>query len=901
MRRYKELEYESLRTENPGVECILLTGHQPPAVMIFFLSRVMSSTDAEIKTLEDAKKALQNNDSTGILQDNYIAGLSHTQIVSVLNLLVMELDKSNEQLQMKEKELKQSYEQEYAKLKEEMQTKETAINELKMNLDDSKRELSVKLDGEMQRKETLISQLNVKLDESKRDIEEKMQSSESKVAGLDKLMHQATKELSKGVDKRAGVPAGQALSVEERDQLDFFLQSPGIGMIFLSVAFAVSGEDASGALQSVMQKGDIMKMAAQVEKDFPGVDAAEELVDKLNSDIQFDFKKFVDFKAELQRDEAKCVQLFESGIEQMVKTAGADLDIVISAVKNQLQAKSKFFRDTVVPSIVHEFQDNFDLIEAEIDKISIKPNSVTTYMKDLLQKMKNFFASGGYDKLQSDILNSISTELKERMNEKVVHLQVLEDDMVLNAKISESCMGYVKMVTRPMIDSLIEHRAKLWKNIMDCITAASPTGFSLITSVGNAAVAAAAAKVMKDAENNYKTALKKLAVDLTDKVDPILDKIPKIVLKAILSLEDSNFNVEDYLSHQMICYELDYLGAELKSKLKSIFMEKLTEEASVHPVLKRFLDVVTESQGTFSWFWQWWHRNWKLQDKHTKRHDAVHGLKNIITVFMFLFVLLVQFAYLFFVFYELYKVYDGGFCPGFTHGHREDPPYGANKEIRMLVGFVGAYFVMKNSAKLFKFLKALEGNNLTDAAGLMKMLPFANVFMNCPAINRVEKVIKKSFAQLIVDSTRSMLDPNLASVVSDIASNAEVCQPFISSSVEEFFNNPQKYQVKRHFYSEVQFFRLVSLKLYSTPRNNRPHQSECFIDSLFKLAFCRIVVCVAVVDPATQTVGGKTCRTLQIREKTSFMFRDGPSGVGEVRSLQQISPQAMACRLFLPV
>ena len=77
----------------------------------FFLSRVMSSTDAEIKTLEDAKKALQNNDSTGILQDNYIAGLSHTQIVSVLNLLVMELDKSNEQLQMKEKELKQSYEQ----------------------------------------------------------------------------------------------------------------------------------------------------------------------------------------------------------------------------------------------------------------------------------------------------------------------------------------------------------------------------------------------------------------------------------------------------------------------------------------------------------------------------------------------------------------------------------------------------------------------------------------------------------------------------------------------------------------------------------------------------------------------------------------------------------------------
>ncbi len=114
--------------------------------------------------------------------------------------------------------------------------------------------------------------------------------------------------------------------------------------------------------------------------------------------------------------------------------------------------------------------------------------------------------------------------------------------------------------------------------------------------------------------------------------------------------------------------------------------------------------------------------------------------KNVVSVFLPIFVLLVQFGYLFFVFYEIFSGYDAGVCPGYWYNNSSTlapPDNGADTQVqdpddspllsgrlsirgpesgsetafqlltrtlcatriaqvRVLVGFVAAYFFAKN-------------------------------------------------------------------------------------------------------------------------------------------------------------------------------------------------------------
>ena len=84
----------------------------------------------------------------------------------------------------------------------------------------------------------------------------------------------------------------------------------------------------------------------------------------------------------------------------------------------------------------------------------------------------------------------------------------------------------------------------------------------------------------------------------------------------------------------------------------------------------------------------------------------------ILTIVMPLLLFGVQFVYIFFIFKEGYDNYHSGVCPGYDvpNKNRIDPGFGADTQVRILVGFIGAYFVFKNIAQLISYQRALVGN-----------------------------------------------------------------------------------------------------------------------------------------------------------------------------------------------
>ena len=84
----------------------------------------------------------------------------------------------------------------------------------------------------------------------------------------------------------------------------------------------------------------------------------------------------------------------------------------------------------------------------------------------------------------------------------------------------------------------------------------------------------------------------------------------------------------------------------------------------------------------------------------------------ILTIVMPLLLFGVQFVYIFFIFKEGYDNYHSGVCPGYDvpNKSRIDPGFGADTQVRILVGFIGAYFVFKNIAQLISYQRALVGN-----------------------------------------------------------------------------------------------------------------------------------------------------------------------------------------------
>ena len=78
-----------------------------------------------------------------------------------------------------------------------------------------------------------------------------------------------------------------------------------------------------------------------------------------------------------------------------------------------------------------------------------------------------------------------------------------------------------------------------------------------------------------------------------------------------------------------------------------------------------------------------------------------------------LLMLLIQLAYVFFIFFDSYRRYTGGFCPGYDAPHRSRAPFpdGADTVPRFLMAVIGAYFVVKNAQQLLAFRHATLGRH----------------------------------------------------------------------------------------------------------------------------------------------------------------------------------------------
>ena len=576
--------------------------------------------------------------------------------------------------------------------------------------------------------ERLRKELKVERDELKEHIHK-----------LENQLKQNAKDM-KSTEKRSGIPEGQALSVEERDQLDFFLQSPGIGMIFLSVAFAVSGEDASGGLQDVMRTEE-----SQIAASFP--DAKEELA-SIKGELTGELTQDIELvEVEMMKLNQLKVGL-KKVIDEVIEEAELHLDILMSTIQSQVQAKWKSFRDVVLKAILAELHEA-DLHEGSIPK-------KTDENADNKKRIKSFLETGA-QKFQTMLTKSISSALEKTIGEKefippaASYLAEMDGNTNFD---DQEIMKNVEPLISTMMETLGAHRLELQDVVFRRISE-EPLVSASTSKIDFT-------KSLKQADEACQKGLDKLFREVSDEAlnafikqdeSPEAQAIRLVQLRKMLKLQPEIFSIGDLAAHQMISHEIDILGSKLKTQLEPLVVKKLKD-------------------GGFKDLRDWWHLHLQLKiksDQEVKFTNAGGGgprekagndtnqmnvLKNIVTVLLFFFVLLVQFAYLFFVFYELYQVYTAGFCPGYSGGRREDPPYGADSKIRTLMGFVGAYFVMKNGSKLFKYLKALEGNN--GASSYLELLKFAklDVFLNCPVTHQVEAILKSCYSTMISDAAK---------------------------------------------------------------------------------------------------------------------------------------------------
>ena len=98
----------------------------------------------------------------------------------------------------------------------------------------------------------------------------KIDISENKVEKLSKQLTWTQKGLSKGVEKSSVVPLGQALSLEEHYQLEFFCRALELEcflFLLLLLRQVLPGKDASGAMQLALQKAVINKLGEKVQNE----------------------------------------------------------------------------------------------------------------------------------------------------------------------------------------------------------------------------------------------------------------------------------------------------------------------------------------------------------------------------------------------------------------------------------------------------------------------------------------------------------------------------------------------------------------------------------------------------------------------------------------------------------
>ena len=126
------------------------------------------------------------------------------------------------------------------------------IRKLNASLNDKNRSLEARLEAQQQ---------------ALREEHEQVRIKEDRLGGT-----RAVQDLLKLKDfasKITPVPLQDQLTVLERDQLDSFLKSPGIGMLFLSTAFYLAKIDLCGQLESAAAKALGSEVISTVSADVP--------------------------------------------------------------------------------------------------------------------------------------------------------------------------------------------------------------------------------------------------------------------------------------------------------------------------------------------------------------------------------------------------------------------------------------------------------------------------------------------------------------------------------------------------------------------------------------------------------------------------------------------------------
>jgi hypothetical protein len=122
-------------------------------------------------------------------------------------------------------------------------------------------------------------------------------------------------------------------------------------------------------------------------------------------------------------------------------------------------------------------------------------------------------------------------------------------------------------------------------------------------------------------------------------------------------------------------------------------------------------------------------------------HKLLAPGRVFLTIIMPLLLLGVQFAYIFFIFKEGLDNYKSGLCPGYDvpNNYRRDPGFGADTQVRILIGFVGAYFVFKNISQLISYQRALKGNPAKPVTSTLKDISRNTAALVTAGVSAVQK------------------------------------------------------------------------------------------------------------------------------------------------------------------
>ncbi len=174
--------------------------------------------------------------------------------------------------------------------------------------------------------------------------------------------------------------------------------------------------------------------------------------------------------------------------------------------------------------------------------------------------------------------------------------------------------------------------------------------------------------------------------------------------------------------HSLIDAEVDRLTQQLKEVLSSKFFDITTSDKRMQALLdsaRKFKESYEQVKQGKNWseekykvvmenlhslkdpsaLLESWRKNEsgdelaKNGSQKTWAGRVKHACKNIVSVFLPIFVLLVQFGYLFFVFHEIFSGYTAGVCPGYWYNNTSTlapPDNGADAQV-----LVGKVFLFK--------------------------------------------------------------------------------------------------------------------------------------------------------------------------------------------------------------